>query len=174
MSVVVRDTHDGGLPPCAPVRPDGHRYRFEVVASRVRVYGDTADDLVGAFVPGYDQMDRAGRLAARIGWAVRAQTDLQAAVNDWHGTSGCSPEQTAVLYGGRSEPLSVAVWDCPVPLVLVDVYYRPDGPLPRPVGEHDTAREDNLIWLSPADPYDFLVSLHSAGVLHMSEAKETA
>ena len=69
-------------------------------------------------------------------------------------------------------PPELEVWEADVPLVLVDVYYEPYGPLRRPVGRGRGRGErgSNIIWLSPVDEASLLQFLADAGVIVRSEA----
>lgn len=168
MSVVVNNPRGADTdPPPAPRHPDGTPYRYEMICHgfTTRVYADDAGELLDELIPGYQTMGPAAQLAARLHFAVRAQVAVQAALNDDYGLDQCTPQEYAVLQGSRNTPPEIDEWTCPVPLVLVDVYYQPLGELPRPVGSAHVTEPDNIIWLSPTDPYEFLVSLHRAGVV---------
>jgi hypothetical protein len=72
-----------------------------------------------------------------------------------HGTDGCDPAEVAVLAGDRRTPPAVATWSAPLPLILVEGCYAPDGPLPRPTGD--------LVWIDPRTDEALLRSLHGIG-----------
>ncbi len=63
------------------------------------------------------------------------------------------------------------VWEADVPLVLVDSYYDPVGPLARPEGRPRGGGPEgsNLVWLRPGDEAELLESLADAGVVVISE-----
>jgi hypothetical protein len=155
-----------------PVRSDHRPYRFEMMFNGFteRAYADTPDELLGFLISGYARLDERQRHAARIKFAVRAQVITQAEINTGYDLGTLPPGEQAVLTGHRNTPPEVEEWAAEVPLVLVDVYYQPLGSLPRPVTE--VAAPDNLLWISPADPYDLLVSLHRAGFLILNEHRD--
>lgn len=158
------------LPP-VPMHDDNTPYRFEMICNGFtdRVYGDTADELLSFLVRGYSRMSDAERLSARLHLAARVQTSVQADINYSHDLDQCSPEEQVILFGTRAVPPDVATWTCPVPLVLIDVFYEPDGTLPRPMGELDVAEPSNVLWLSPYDSYEFVVSLAEIGFIDLRE-----
>lgn len=172
-AVVVANTFGTGDPPSnIPLRHDNTPYRYEMIfdGGKSRAYADTADELLGVLITGYETMSQDQQLVARIEHAVRTQATLQARINAAHDLSQCSPDELVVLRGHRNTPPEVEVWTCPVPLVLVDVFYKPIGNLPRPSsGIVDVEQPPNLLWLSPTEPYDFLVSLHEAEVIILNE-----
>jgi len=157
--------------PDAPLRPDNSPFRFEMLFDGLgrRAYADTADDLLAALIRDYDRMNVSQRLAARLHLAARTQVTVQADINSTFDLSLVTPEEAVILQGHRNTAPDVTEWTCPVPLVLIDLYYAPLGALPRPIGSRDVAEPDNIIWLTPADPYALLTSLHRAGLIVLNE-----
>jgi hypothetical protein len=163
-----------------PRRADGQPYRFELVTGAVRVYDDTADGLLEALIPNrtadgmrYADADPATRLEMRVAFAVVVQVDLQAVlVTHFDLDAECGVWEKSTLLGSRDAQPAVDEWACDVPLVLVDYFYAPYTDVPRPTGPVPVADTDNLIWLSPEDPYDLLQSLHDAGAVTLYEAIE--
>ena len=60
------------------------------------------------------------------------------------------------------------------PLALVDVYYEPLGPLPRPKGQPRSGGPDgsNLMWLRAGDEADLVESLAEVGLIVVSVADD--
>jgi hypothetical protein len=173
MSVVMPNTsvEDAALLE-VPLREDGSPFRFEMLLNGFteRAYADTADELLGYLIRGYERMRPQERLAARLHYAVRAQVSLQAQINDSYDMSAVAAEDYVVLQGHRNTPPEVGEWASDVPLILVDVYYQPLGDLPRPTSAiADVAEPPNIFWLCPNDTYDFLVSLHRVGAIVLNE-----
>ena len=158
-----------------PTRPDGTRYRFELIHGYARTYADTADELLAAVIPGYgDLPDEAARLRARMWHTARLQVNLQAGLVTPVDIANSTPAEQDILLGFVGEPPAVDSWDSPVPLVLIDSDYAPYTDRTRPAGVPDVEHPDNVIWLSPTDPYDLLSSLHRAGTVTLSEDTEQA
>lgn len=155
----------------APLRDGTDPYRFEMVYDdgNYRAYADTADGLLVALIDGYADMSEQDRLTARVHLAVRTQTTVQAVLNAHYGLDQVTPDEYVLLSASRATPPAPARWDCQVPLVLVDVFYVPTGDLPRPLTEQDVEAPDNLVWLSPTDPLDFVYSLHRVGLVGLGE-----
>ena len=154
------------------MRPDNSPYRFEMLFNGFteRAYADSADELLAFLIRGYDRMREQERLAARLHYAVRAQVTVQADINEFSDMSAVAPEEYVVLQGHRNTPPEVAEWTTEVPLVLVDVYYAPLGDLPRPVSTiADVEHPPNILWVSPTESYEFLVSLHRVGLIALHE-----
>jgi hypothetical protein len=174
-SVVIANARDG-IKPSVPRRPDGGLYRFEMIFGgfAARAYADTMTELCEHLIAGYAELrDDVAQATAPIDYVVRAQVQLQAQVLSQYGVERCTPAEREVLLGSRHEPPAVAVWQPDVPLVLVDVYYEPLGPLPRPVGRPrgGGAQGSNLIWLRASDEADLIESLAEAGVIVVSVAE---
>lgn len=169
--------------PDSPVKVGGGQYRYEMIVEdgKRRVYGDSPEELLGYFIPGYQKLtDEVARTTARLLYAVSVQVALQALVLS--GTEivlGLTPtsEERAILEAPRDVPPQVTVWESEIPLVLVGSYYQPDGDLPRPtglLGEEGNEEPYNLIWLDPSGDMPFLLSLHRAGWLNLAENQKFA
>ena len=161
---------------------DTQLYRFEMIfdGGSYRAYADTVTELCEQLIPGYAELeDDVSQAAARIQHAVRAQVLLQAAIVAEADLSGCSGAEQELLLGPRHAPPVIEVWQADVALVLVDTYYEPLGPVPRPLGRlpaRPVGRPrggappgSNLIWLRPGDEAELLASLAAAGVVVVSE-----
>jgi hypothetical protein len=153
--------------PAAVPGEDTAPYRFEMVhaAGTRRTRADELAELVSALIPGYPAGDPVAAAAARIGHATHAQVTVQAAINLEFGLGCCSPEQRALLCGGRAVPPAPALWTAPVPLVLVDCFYAPVGFVPRPLA----AAPGEILWLRPSTEPDYLRSLAALGVIAFTE-----
>jgi hypothetical protein len=168
--IVVRNTRGPSLPE-VPMRPDGTPYRFEMIFDGFgyRAYADTLAELCEALIEGYGELtDDRTRYKARIVNAVTHQVQLQAALNAQGDLEACTEAEREVLLGPRHLQPQVASWDCAIPLVLVDVYYKPVGELPRPGGRSDG--HPNVIWLSPATEEVYLRSLAEVGAIVLETA----
>lgn len=172
-AVVIRNVlNDEDLAPAT--RPDGARYRFEMIFQQghSRAYADTAEDLMDVLAPGYAGLSQDEQVTARTRHATDLLAPLQAQVLHAH-PGPVSEEEQEVLLSARHVPLEVGEWGSAVPLVLVDVHYRPYSDIPAPTSAlADVTDPPNIIWLRPADPYDYLVSLARAGVVVLSESND--
>jgi len=179
MSVEVLDNRtEVAEAPTAPTKEGGGQYRFEMLVDggKRRVYGDTPEELLGYFIPGYQLLtDEVERATERLLYAVTVQVALQALFQ-----SGMevgmgltpTPAERAILEAPRDVPPQVTLWESEIPLVLVSSYYQPDGELLRPTGLLGEPGDDepyNLIWLDPTGDMPFLLSLHRAGWLNLAE-----
>lgn len=175
-SVVIANAQDG-VDPSVPRRPDGSLYRYEMIFGgfSARAYADSVTELCELLIAGYAELDEdVDQATLRIQHAVRSQVQLQAEILSQHGMEGCTPAERALLVGSRHEPPAVAVWQPDVPLVLVDVYYEPLGPLPCPKGSPRGGGPEgsNLVWLRPGDEAALVESLAQAGFIVVSTADD--
>lgn len=166
------DNHpDGDLDPVqAPTRPDGTPYRYEMLFAGMtrRAYADDPADLLDALVPGYTDGNHDQQWTNRLGLAARAQVLAQAVANEHAHFTRATATQRKILSGTRHEPVIVAHWDCPVPLVLIATDYQPAGKAPRP--QPHAGMPPNIIWIDPSDEWTLLESLHNVGVIALHEA----
>jgi hypothetical protein len=146
-----------------PHRPDGSLYRFELIPpdDRWRAYADDPAALLAELIPGYLGMDPDRRQMARTELAISTQVWQQAQVLVRLGTEGCDPDHLAVLRGNRDEQPGIETWTAPIPLILVESFYQPDGELPRPVA----IAPGEIIWLDPCEDESLLASLHYVGAI---------
>ncbi len=175
-SVVVANAQEGA-DPSVPRRADGSLYRYEMIFGgfAARVYADSVTELCEHLITGYAELDDdVAQAAARIQHAVRAQVHVQADIVAQHGMEGCTPAERELLLGSRHEPPMVGEWQPDVPLVLVDVYYEPLGPLPQPKGQPRGGGPEgsNLIWLRAGDEADLVESLAEVGLIVVSVAPD--
>lgn len=175
MSAVVVRNPPGDTPTApAPRRPDGGLYRFEMIFDGLarRAYADSATELCHELIAGYTDLDNeTDQAAARIRYAVDTQVRLQAELVTNTQLADCTPNERDLLLGARHLPPQLDIWEADLPLVLVDTYYQPTGPLPRPTGRprNGGTPDSNLIWLRPGDESELLASLAEAGVILFGE-----
>jgi hypothetical protein len=173
-SVVIANAQERAEP-SVPRRADGGLYRYEMIFAgfAARVYADSVTELCEHLIAGYAELDNdVAQAAARIQHAVRVQVQFQADIVAQHGMEGCTATERKLLLGSRHEPPVVGEWQPDVPLVLVDVYYEPLGPLPQPKGKPRSGGPEgsNLIWLRPGDEADLVESLAQVGLIVVSIA----
>lgn len=155
--------HNGAL--VAPLR-DGVPYRFEVVTERGWCYADSPGEALAAVIAGYDpDADGMARVRARTAHALVTATQLQGELLAAAQGGGYVLDEAArAVLSEAPYPVTAAVWDAAVPLVLLDVHYRPFTDLPAPV-----AAAAPLRWLRPSGEWDYLLSLAEAGRLRLAE-----
>lgn len=160
-----------------PTRPNGSFYRFEMICDNgwTRIYDDTPEGLLSALIEGYGELtDPTDRLTARVRHAVDTQVALQTTVNQLFDADKAATEaEKAVLFSARTTAPQVDIWDCTVPLVVVDAFYAPFSPLPAPVSVSiDLGEPANLWWLTPAaGDWEYLCSLHQCSAIDLHTAR---
>lgn len=168
--ITVRNPAAAANLPAPPRKPDGALYRYEMIlpgAAR-RGYAENTEQLLDLLAPGYlETHGPRARAAARIDLAVRAQVHVQAQLADPDALARCTDEQRALLLGARALPPAPAVWDGPVPLVLVTTFYQPTGRLARP-REQDGGQ---VWWIDPTTPMSLLTSLHTVGWIRLADSR---
>jgi|GEM_PF-3564477 len=159
----------------APLTPTGSPYQLRWVDhdhGGDLVYAETADDLLGHWLPGYATADPAGRALLRAQHAVQIRDSLVAQLLGDAETNGITltPEQEAILLADLDQMPAITRWDPPVPLVLLDGMYRPyTNRLPPISGiDGDVQNPSNIIWLRNAHPDTYLRSLAEAGVIDLA------
>lgn len=171
MAVSIRNTSSAEAAPAAPRHEDGTPYTFEMLYAGGwrRGYADNHAELVGLLINGYPASDSPrelmkARIRLAMDWQVRLQAEINAARAEQ--LAACDEQQRAILQGSRDVPPAPGQWNCPVPLVLVDTFYRPIGTVPRPTADN----EETLIWLDPASDQSLLTSGHLAGAITLLSA----
>jgi hypothetical protein len=134
----------------------------------------------------------------RLRYAVGVQVQVQSFIlSEVEPGDDVTDEEWAVLAAPRDVPPQATVWECPVPLVLVETYYEPDGELPRPKGQPRTGTSQNqkgaadgtgagadntpgaggdgnldanIIWINPIAELELLESLHQCGYVSLAMA----
>lgn len=173
--MIITNSPRGDAPAVAPTRPDGALYRFEMLfdASTRRVYADSLTELLAALIHDYLQLadDPQAAARARLQYAVRTQVRLQATIAAACDLSTLTDQERELLLGSRHQPPQLSAWSAPIPLVLVETYYQPYGPLPRPTPtpRDPSHLQPNLIWINPIDEAELLTSLHAAGQITLAE-----
>jgi hypothetical protein len=159
----------------APLTPTGSPYQLRWVDhdhGGDLVYAETADDLLGHWLPGYATADPAGRALLRAQHAVQIRDSLVAQLLGDAETNGITltPNQEAILLADLDQMPDITRWDPPVPLVLLDGMYRPyTNRLPPISGiDGDVQNPSNIIWLRNAHPDTYLRSLAEAGVIDLA------
>lgn len=159
----------------APLATDGNPLRWEWIdeARGERVYVASADELLGEWLPGYDQADAEQRLTARIEHAAAVRAEVAAAVVARVEAEGAviDPDDRLVLLDSSWSPPQVRSWSNPVALVLIDVFYAPFTNRPAPTSglDGDVAEPRNLLWLRPSAADDYVRSLAHAGFASLAE-----
>ena len=176
MSIIIRNVADTEDTPTPPLTADGHYYRFEMIADGgwTRVYDDDPDQLLDYLIPGYASLRGPERLVARIRHAVDTQVRLQALINTSYPDAAPTPEQAALLNGPRHIQPTPDLWDCEIPLVLVDAFYRPYTDTPYPLTpDGDIIDDPRLVVLTPSSGTgDYLTSLAIAGAINLSISRD--
>ena len=159
----------------APLTPAGQPYQYRWVDhdnGGDLVYAETADDLLGEWIPGYQDADPSGRGLLRAEHAVRIRDALvaQLLVDAENNGTSITPEQEAILLADLDKMPDIQRWDPPVPLVLLEGMYRPyTDRLPPLSGIDGDVRDPrNIIWLRNAHPEDYIQSLAAAGLIDLA------
>jgi len=151
-----------------PSRPDGTPWPLLLMHGDRIVGAETAGELLAVLIPGYGDLpdDDAGHddaLWRRYESAVATATELQetliaaAAENGDFDAATADEEVLTVMLTAKRTPYTGSVWRYSVPLVLIDTDYQPFTTHPRPYGR--------VIYLRPAQEYDYLASLAEAGLV---------
>jgi len=158
-----------------PLNRDGEPFLYCMIfnADTVMAFSDSATVLVDLLIEGYLEIPEADvveQATQRTMFAVGAQVRSQAAIVARANLALATPDERRMLGGSRDTPPQLTVWECPIPLVLVDAFYEPFSDSPRPVGRPRTGgeRDSNVIWLSFVDEVEFLYGLHRAGEIQLA------
>ena len=159
----------------APLTPTGQPYQYRWVDhdnGGDLVYAETADDLLGEWIPGYRDADPSGKALLRAEHAVRTRDALvaQLLVDAENNGTTITPEQEAILLADLDKMPDIQRWDPPVPLVLLEGMYRPYTDRLPPLSGIDGDVQDpsNIIWLRNAHPDSYIQSLAAAGVIDIA------
>lgn len=136
-------------------------------------YADTATELVGALIPGYDDIpsdpdtatdaDHDEALWLRYGQAVVTAGILQegllaAAVNAGDvDVVDFGEDNLNILLGDKAVPFTGEVWSEQVPLCLISIHYAPFTDRPQPAGR--------VVYVDPSTETAYLTSLHDIGLV---------
>lgn len=175
-AIVIRNSFGDADLPEQPVDENGAPFDFELIfgAGKYRAYSNDPHDFISVLIPRYDSIaedDHQLRLTERILFAARAQTILQADLLNAataEEIEAIDPGEWEVLHSPRATPPRVAAWTAPVPLVLLDIHYQPIGDFARPEEIVYDNGMPSVLWLSPADEWSLLVSMHECGMVMLS------
>jgi hypothetical protein len=177
-TLVVRNSRQGEEPVTPPTHDDGTLYPYCMYydGAKFAAFADDPTDLIAVLVPGYQDLNEADRLQARIRLAIDAQVRTQALINaeadraEWE---ALTDEQRTVLSGPRFEQPRVDFWDPQIVLVLVETGYAPYTDIDQPIsGIADVQNPPNILWLRPLDEWDLLESLAQAGFIGLHQATD--
>jgi hypothetical protein len=174
-AIVVRNSRAGDSPVDPPLTAEGHLYSCCMFfgGGKHVAFAATPGELITVLVPGYADLDDAGQQRARIRLAHDAQVALQAVINaeaSAAALAALSEEQRSVLFGPRFQPPVIDFWEPDIALVLVESAYAPTTDVPQPVSAiADVQDPPNLVWLRPAEEWEFLTSLSDAGFIALSQ-----
>jgi hypothetical protein len=111
---------------------------------------------LGELIPGYVALDDRARRLARLAHARNVHDQLHRHLLTLAATAGVpvSAHEREELTAPAYRITRVAHWDCPIPLVLIDIYYPPYGftKIPEDPGSV-------TIWLRPTSEVAYLHSL---------------
>lgn len=145
------------------IMPDGEDY----------LYADTYDDMLENLIPGYfDTEDPTEQAMMRMRLAGQVATIRQAQILADVDSSLITDEEWAVLVAPKlgSSVARADWWESPVPFIAVETAYTPYTDIPRPAsGLSDGTNAENLWWIRPGEPEDFLLSLHEVGFVQLME-----
>ncbi len=164
-----------------PRNPEGDLYQYEMTFDhgKRRAYADTATELcnllLGEDYAKPDDEDVVEQTCQRIIYAVNVATILEAnvvaavalgAIPD----DGLDEDELEVL-AARDQPPAIDVWRSTVPLFLVNAFYQPYAPAPRPRAEPRVPVDrPTIYWINVEDELEFLRSLHTVGVIQLATA----
>ena len=161
--------------PVAPLTPAGVPYQLRWVDHEHGgdlVYAETADDLLGHWLPGYRDADPDEQALLRAQHAVQIRDSLvaQLLVDAENNGITLTPEQEAILLADLDRMPDITRWDPPVPLVLLEGMYRPyTDRLPPLSGIDGDVREpSNIIWLRNSHADGYVQSLAAAGIIDIA------
>jgi hypothetical protein len=161
----IRDSHlvhDHSGYPVAPPHPQELAWAYEFIEPGSRVYGIDADSVLAALITDYPTAGpEHQKAAARARHAYSVALVLTAQHRSEH-NSPLTDAQEEALRTLPFAPVSALRWDCPAPLVLVDVAYAPFTPAVAPIG--------NVRWLHSHDADSYLLSLCEAGAATVHRA----
>ena len=178
MTVIIQnidfDTNMDSL--AIPTRPDGKHYLYEMIYNKdgTRLYDDTIIGFLTHLIPGYKDFNQEEKLKSRIQHAINIQINLQSQINLFFNNSHKTLEEEMILKNPNHLQPIVQGWSCQIPLVIIDAFYFPYSPTPRPYSEiEDIAIPSNLWWLRPAEgEMEYLLSLHELSLIDLNISKD--
>lgn len=147
--------HSGNV--IAPQHPSGLAWAYEVVEPARRLYAIDATSALAELIEGHPAAgDPAGQLQARARHARTVAAQLVVSHRSDH-LGALTTSELDTLREAAQGPVDLEVWNCPVPLVVLNCDYAPYTSAAIPRG--------NVQLLNPSDPEAYLASLAEAGVL---------
>lgn len=132
------------------------------------------DELVDVLIPGYLDLDTAGRMEARVKYAqglilrlkasvlVSLSNEDREALEDWE-LEFLEADPTVVTWE-KEDDETIRVWKSDLPVMLIDVYYAPYTDTPRPISKHgDFDTTANVVFFKAIDDESFLTTLRNLG-----------
>jgi hypothetical protein len=141
------------------------RHPIEVAHDTWRLSTDSAEEILGRFIDGYpEQADEQAHRQARLGLALQARRTVQTLLNAGEQFDQSTAEEAEILLDRSDVAPAVGQWRCPIPLVLVTVFYAPLGQLPQP----RTEPPGQVWWIDPSTPQTLLRTLHQVRWLDLT------
>lgn len=159
-----------------PVKSDGSLYRYEVInfGATQRGYFDEPDEIAAWLIPGLAQADdTATQMKRLLEHAFFVQTHLQAhiAAGSPELYAALTEEEKNILDAPRNPDFSISKWEADLPIILVDVCYKPYSTA-LPPAFNETIK-NNILWLKPASGInEYLITLDEIGFITLSYAAE--
>lgn len=178
-----RATRDAVVP-ALTLKEDGSTYKWRMFFDGFRkiAEADTEAELIEVLIPGYEDEDPTGKLYKRIQYLKGVQSNLRAQIlarvdaETWESLT--EEEQSLVEWSSTEDPDAnfgedgAGIWVPSVPLVLIDVSYKPFSDRTAPMSaEGDHPNVSNIYWLRGVEEIDFLQTLHKFGYVHFGPAR---
>ncbi len=175
--------HHAGCCGLNPTRGDGSEWAHVMLLhDGSTVHADTAAEVLGELLPGYERLDEPRRASARRRHALRlAATAQEARIAGAAAQGTLDPEDpdaadllellradkaTPILLEDADAPGAPAPWLGEPDLVLVSTTYAPHTDAPPVTG--------NVTWLDPSGEDAYLASLHAARLFSYWRAEPSA
>lgn len=158
-----------------PLKEDGTYYRYEMICDGgwSRLYDDSVEGLIEYMIPGYSTKSRQEKLELRIQHALDMQVFLQSQLNMFYEATDVRITEKQILVSPRNVQPQIEVWNCLIPLVLVDAFYAPYTDNKAPIsGLSNYNESENIWWLKPAEgEMEYLKSLHEYSIINLNISK---
>lgn len=157
----------------APFNENNEPYQYCAIlgGGEDYVYADTLRDILEYLIPGYSEAENdEEETVLRIRYAGAAATMMQASILVNLDTDTLTDDEWKVLTSPKLGPNVAEAdwWTSEVPFVAVQTSYRPYTENSRPAAAAtEGVKGSTILWLRPADPTDFLTSLHEAGYIEL-------
>lgn len=178
-----RQTRDATVPPLT-LKDDGTTYKYRMFYddNRKIAEADTVAELIEVLIPDYLTEDReSAKLYHRVTYAKQVQSSTRAVVlsqvdrETWDGLD--DTEKALLQWSGDEDPDAdfgednLGIWSSSVPLVLLDINYKPySDKVPPLSSEGDHPEVSNIIWIRSVDEEAFLETLHKLGIIYFGLA----